>query len=72
MLTSTHLERVFIMEENGQKIRLSDPQATFSPQAVLNFYSATYPVLTTATVSGPVIADDTVQYTFTSVIGTKG
>ncbi|TKT84895.1 PRTRC system protein C [Dyadobacter frigoris] len=72
MLTTSHLQRVFVMEDKGQKIKLSDPQVTFSPQAVLNFYSATYPILTTATVSGPVIADDTVQYTFTSVIGTKG
>jgi PRTRC genetic system protein C len=72
MLMATHLERVFIMEDKGQKIKLSDPETTLSPQAVLNFYSATYPILTTATVSGPVITDDTVQYTFTSVIGTKG
>lgn len=72
MLTTTHLERVFVMEDKGQKIQLSDPEATFSPQAVLNFYSGTYPILTTATVSGPVIIDDNVQYTFTSVIGTKG
>jgi len=72
MLTTSYLQRVFIMEDKGRKIQLSDPEAAFSPQAVLNFYCATYPILTTATVSGPVITDDTVQYTFTSVIGTKG
>lgn len=72
MLVATHLERVFFFKEKGQEIRLSDPSPTFSPQAVLNFYAQTYPILTTANVEGPVINNDAVQYEFKTQIGTKG
>jgi len=72
MLLATQLERVFIFQDNEKEIRLADPEAKWSTQAVLNFYSNTYPQLTTAKISGPVIKDDTVQYRFETVIGTKG
>ncbi|WP_431609241.1 PRTRC system protein C [Chryseobacterium sp. 'Rf worker isolate 10'] len=72
MLLATQLERAFIFIEKGQEIKLTDPEPQWSVQAVLNFYSNTYPILTTAKVSAPVIKDDTVQYRFESVIGTKG
>jgi len=38
----------------------------------LNFYANTYPILTTAKISAPRIEEDTVQYQFESVMGTKG
>lgn len=72
MLLATQLERVFILTDKGQEIKLTDPEPKWSIQAVLNFYSNTYPILTTAKVSAPVIKDDTVQYRFESTIGTKG
>ncbi|WP_026713764.1 PRTRC system protein C [Flavobacterium daejeonense] len=72
MLLATQLERVFILIDKGQEIKLSDPEPKWSVQAVLNFYSNTYPILTTAKISAPVIKDDTVQYRFESAIGTKG
>jgi PRTRC genetic system protein C len=72
MLVTATLERVFLMEDKQQTITLSDPESTFSPEAVLNFYANTYPILTTATIKGPQIADDTIQYTFVSTMGTKG
>jgi PRTRC genetic system protein C len=72
MLLTSILPRVFIHKENGQEIVLSDPGKNFSPEAVLNFYSGTYPILTTAKVNGPEIKRDQVQYTFVSTIGTKG
>jgi PRTRC genetic system protein C len=72
MLLATQLDRVFILKDRGQEIRLTDPEPTWSAEAVLNFYAATYPALTTAKVSAPVIKDDTVQYRFESVMGTKG
>lgn len=71
-LIATYLERVFVFEQQGQTVRLSDPDASLSPQAVLNFYAATYPILTTARIEGPRIVDDCVQYTFTATLGTKG
>lgn len=72
MLLATQLERIFLFEDKGQEIRLTDPEPKWSVQAVLNFYSNTYPILTTAKISAPAIREDTVQYRFESVMGTKG
>lgn len=72
MLLATQLERVFILSDKGQQIKLTDPEPKWSVEAVMNFYANSYPVLTTAKVSAPVIRDDTVQYRFESVMGTKG
>lgn len=72
MLLATQLERVFLFHDKGQEIRLTDPEPKWSVQAVLNFYSNTYPILATSKVSAPVIKEDTVQYRFESVMGTKG
>ena len=72
MLLATQLDRVFILNDKGQEITLSDPEPKWSVQAVLNFYSNTYPILTTAKISAPIIKDDKVEYRFESVMGTKG
>jgi len=72
MLVTNTLKRAFYMELDGHQIRLDDPGQTMSPQAVLNFYSNTYPLLTTAKIEGPEIRDDEVQFQFLTTIGTKG
>ncbi len=72
MLLATQLERVFIFKDKDQEIRLNDPEPKWSVQAVLNFYSNTYPILTTAKITAPVINEDKIQYRFESVMGTKG
>lgn len=72
MLIATQLERVFILSEKGSEIHLADPEPKWSVDAVLNFYANTYPILTTAKITGPKIQDDTIQYRFDSVMGTKG
>jgi len=72
MLLAKQLQRVFIFNDNGQEIKLADPEPAWSEQAVLQFYSNTYPILTTAKISGPDIQDATIEYHFDSVIGTKG
>ena len=72
MLLATQLERVFILIDNGQEIRLTDPEPKWSVETVMNFYANTYPILTTSKVSAPKIKDDAVEYRFESVIGTKG
>lgn len=64
--------RIFKFTENGTEIKLEDPAPELSPEGVLNFYSGTYPILTTAKVDGPVLANDEEQYTFKTVMGTKG
>mgnify|MGYP000876375945 FL=1 len=72
MLVATQLERVFILTDKGQEIRLTDPEPRWSPESVMNFYANTYPILTTAKVSAPMIREDSVQYRFESIMGTKG
>lgn len=72
MLLATQLQRVFILKDKGQEIRLSDPEPRWSIEAVLNFYASTYPILTTAKISAPAIRDDAVEYRFETVMGTKG
>ena len=72
MLLATQLERIFILKDNGQEIRLTDPEPKWSVEAILNFYANTYPILTTAKVSAPQIKDDTIECRFESVMGTKG
>ncbi|AIL45415.1 MULTISPECIES: PRTRC system protein C [Elizabethkingia] len=72
MLLATQLERIFIFIDNGQEIRLTDPEPKWSVEVVMNFYANTYPILTTSKVSAPKIKDDAVEYRFESVIGTKG
>jgi len=66
------LSRVFLHKLNGQEVRLTDPGAEFNTEAVLNFYSNTYPALTTAKIVGPEIKDDEIQYRFETTMGTKG
>jgi PRTRC genetic system protein C len=72
MLLATQLERVFILKDKGQQIKLTDPEPRWSVEAVLNFYANTYPILTTSKISAPRIEEDTVQYHFESAMGTKG
>ena len=72
MLEITSLERQFSFKDKEQNIILADPSPSFTPEAVINFYAQTYPLLTTAKIEGPQIRDDKVCYTFVSVMGTKG
>ena len=72
MLLATQLERVYILNDKGQDIRLTDPEPRWSVEAVMNFYANMYPILTTAKASAPQIKDDAVEYKFESVMGTKG
>ncbi|MDP9047201.1 MAG: PRTRC system protein C [Bacteroidota bacterium] len=66
------LPRVFLHKENGQEIRLTDPNEYFTIADVQNFFAGTYPILTNAKVTGPEIKDDEAQYRFESTMGTKG
>jgi len=74
MLIANELPRVFLFDGEGNKqyIKLSDPDPKLSPEAVLNFYAQTYPLLITARVGSPEFKDDELQYEFVSTIGTKG
>jgi len=71
-LSVTSLERIFQFKNGNAEITLQDPNPAMSPDEVMDFYSGTYPELTTATVHGPEINKDRVVYKFKTTIGTKG
>ena len=72
MLISNTLPRVFLYDQQGSKLVLSDPSITMQPEAVLNMYAQTYPELTTAKIEGPEIKNDRVEYIFQAMLCTKG
>lgn len=73
MLEVTDLERKFEFTSKGQKVELPDPDPSMSVNAVMSFYSNTYPELISSKITGPEIKNDAMVYSFgTTVIGTKG
>ena len=72
MLSTTTLKRVFLHTRQQNEILLADPNSAFSAQEVLDFYSGTYPELTTAKIEGPEIVNDALQFRFQTTLGTKG
>ena len=67
-LNVTGMKRVF---KFGNR-ELKDPDKNMSPEDVMQFYSGTYPELTTSNVHGPKIDGDKAVYEFKTTIGTKG
>ena len=66
------MTRSFRFKKGTEYITLQDPDPNISPDMIMSYYSNLYPELTTSTVHGPLFKDDTVQYEFRTVIGTKG
>lgn len=66
------LKRVFKMKKDNTVLTLNDPDADMSLNEVMDFYSMTYPELTTATVHGPELDEDMAVYEFKTTIGVKG
>ena len=66
------LQRVFKIRKGWSEIELADPDNSLSPNEVMDFYSMTYPELTTATLHGPELEEDRAVYRFKTTIGTKG
>ena len=66
------MTRSFTFKTGNEMLVLADPMPDETPEAVMNYYSNMYPELTTATVHGPVIKNDTAVYEFKTTIGTKG
>ena len=66
------LQRVFKIRKGSSEIELADPDNSLSPNEVMDFYSMTYPELTTATLHGPELEEDRAIYRFKTTIGTKG
>ena len=71
-LEINELKRVFYLKKGNTELELGDPDDSLSLHEVMDFYSMTYPELTTATVHGPEIQNDRAVYRFKTTIGTKG
>lgn len=71
-LIAQNVTRVFKAKIGATNLILDDPNPDFSADEVLTFYSNSYPELTTSTVAGPVMNDDSAEYEFKTTIGTKG
>ena len=66
------LQRIFKFKKDSKELVLSDPDSSLSVNEVMDFYSLTYPELTTATVHGPEWEEDKAVYRFKTTIGVKG
>ncbi|WP_455674433.1 PRTRC system protein C [Phocaeicola sp.] len=66
------LKRVFKLKKGNTTLTLDDPDSRMTLTEAMDFYSMTYPELTTATVHGPEFEEDRVVYEFKTTIGTKG
>lgn len=73
-LKTTNATRVFVIDakKDSDKITLKDPSPQMEPADVQRFYSAQHPILTNSTIEGPIMRDDTIVYTFKTIIGEKG
>jgi PRTRC genetic system protein C len=67
-MEKTTLKRSFSF--NG--LKLPEPDERMSIEEVKSFYANQYPELTTAAISRPEIVGNSIQYTFSRAIGTKG
>ncbi|MEP2668895.1 MAG: PRTRC system protein C [Cyclobacteriaceae bacterium] len=72
-LQVTNIERSFVLvKSDEEQIPLHDFNPDLSPNDILNFYSGTYPLLTSATIEGPEVIGNKAEYRFLTKIGTKG
>jgi PRTRC genetic system protein C len=53
-------------------IKLVDPDASMTPEAVRDFYAGTYPQLTNASIKGPTVNNNVAAFDFKPVVATKG
>jgi PRTRC genetic system protein C len=67
-MTIETMEREFRYDS----LRLPDPNKKFSIEEVRTAFSATYPEIATASVTGPEAVGNKLVYYLTKAIGTKG
>ena len=68
MLQANPLKRCFAF----LGLKLPDPNPKLTAEEVRSFYSAQYPDLATASITGPEVVDDKLVFRFERAIGTKG
>lgn len=53
-------------------LQLADPDGRLTPEQVRDFYSSSYPEITTASIEGPEAVDGVLKFRFVRALGTKG
>lgn len=71
-LEISNLSRKFTFKKDNKDVVLKDPNPEFTAEEVIQFYSSSYPELTTCTIDGPKVENDSAVYTFKTTVGTKG
>ena len=66
------LKRVFKLKKGNNTLKLDDPNPDMLPVEVMDFYSITYPELTTSTPHGPLIVEGGADNEYKMTKGTKG
>ena len=70
-------ERLMTIHKTARRFKyaglvLPDPSPELDVESVRSLYAASYPEITTATLTGPEAVDGDLVYTFLKSIGTKG
>jgi PRTRC genetic system protein C len=63
---------VLLREFNYNGVRIPDPAPQMSVEQVRDLLTPTYPEIATATLIGPEDTGNTLRYTFSRAIGSKG
>lgn len=72
-MQKTTIKRSFTIQvKHNERIVLTDPNADYSPDEVMAFYSNAYPELVNATFEEEPIKGNTINYLFKTTVGTKG
>ena len=72
-MTVKRLERTFLVSRSaGDNITLTDPDPTWTPEQVKDFYMNTHPELTNASIHGPDVTSSGIKFTFKTSVGDKG
>ena len=66
------LKRVFVIGNDKDAIKLTDPDPDMTPEQVRKFYAGRFPQLVNSTTTGPIYDEDNMVFTFKTGIGTKG
>jgi PRTRC genetic system protein C len=69
---TTNRSFILVRKDEDDNITLADPNPNMDPCQVMKFYSSEYPELTSSTIQGPVMREDTAIYNFETIIGDKG
>ena len=72
MLQKVELVRKFVVERNGKKITVKDPNPNMTLDEVRKFLAITYPDILNCAIGTPEIKNEVLIYNFKSAVAVKG